>query len=74
MSAVSARERQARGLSGPNYFRFTYGRREDLPRDGCVLERMRSRLVETGRSAENARGSSSGARVQAARVRVNSEK
>jgi hypothetical protein len=32
-----------------NYFRFTFGRREDLARDGCALERLRARLAETGR-------------------------
>lgn len=32
-----------------NYFRFTFGRYEDLSRDGCALERLRSRLVELGR-------------------------
>lgn len=31
-----------------NYFRFTFGRYED-PRDGCALERLRARLVESGR-------------------------
>ena len=35
-----------------NYFRFTFGRWEDLVRDGCVLERLRSKLVESGRLAE----------------------
>jgi hypothetical protein len=35
-----------------NYFRFTYGRWDDPLRDGCVLERLRTRLVETGRIAE----------------------
>lgn len=32
-----------------NYFRFTFGRYEDLSRDGCALERLRSRLAESGR-------------------------
>jgi hypothetical protein len=32
-----------------HYFRFTFGRREDLGRDGCALERLRARLVESGR-------------------------
>jgi hypothetical protein len=32
-----------------HYFRFTFGRYEDLARDGCALERLRSRLVESGR-------------------------
>lgn len=32
-----------------NYFRFTFGRYEDLSRDGCALERLRVRLVESGR-------------------------
>jgi hypothetical protein len=32
-----------------NYFRFTFGRYEDLAHDGCALERLRSRLVESGR-------------------------
>jgi hypothetical protein len=32
-----------------NYFRFTFGRWEDLSRDGCALERLRTRLVESGR-------------------------
>lgn len=35
-----------------NYFRFTYGRWEDSAGDACVLERLRSRLVETGSIAE----------------------
>jgi hypothetical protein len=35
-----------------NYFRFTFGRWEDPVRDGCVLERLRSRLVESGRLAD----------------------
>jgi hypothetical protein len=35
-----------------NYFRFTYGRWDDPLRDGCTLERIRSRLIETGRIAE----------------------
>ena len=32
-----------------HYFRFAFGRVEDLERDGCVLERLRRRLVESGR-------------------------
>lgn len=32
-----------------HYFRFTFGRYEDLARDGCALERLRTRLVESGR-------------------------
>jgi Protein of unknown function (DUF1588)/Protein of unknown function (DUF1592)/Protein of unknown function (DUF1595)/Protein of unknown function (DUF1585) len=32
-----------------NYFRFTFGREEQLARDGCALERLRARLVESGR-------------------------
>jgi hypothetical protein len=32
-----------------NYFRFTFGRNEDVVRDGCALERLRARLTETGR-------------------------
>jgi hypothetical protein len=32
-----------------NYFRFTFGRYEDLSRDGCALERLRARLAESGR-------------------------
>jgi hypothetical protein len=32
-----------------NYFRFTFGRYEDLARDGCALERLRARLVQSGR-------------------------
>lgn len=32
-----------------HYFRFTFGRYEDLGRDGCALERLRSRLAHTGR-------------------------
>ena len=35
-----------------HYFRFVFGRREDLQRDGCVLERLRMRLVESGRIAD----------------------
>ncbi len=35
-----------------NYFRFSYGRWEDPLLDGCVLERIRTRLVESGRIAE----------------------
>jgi hypothetical protein len=35
-----------------NYFRFTSGRWEDTLRDGCVLERLRTRLLETGRISE----------------------
>jgi Protein of unknown function (DUF1592)/Protein of unknown function (DUF1588)/Protein of unknown function (DUF1585) len=35
-----------------NYFRFTYGRWENSASDGCVLERLRARLVETGSIAE----------------------
>lgn len=30
------------------YFRFTFGRYEDLSRDGCALERLRSRLASSG--------------------------
>ena len=30
------------------YFRFTFGRWEDLTRDGCALERLRTRLMESG--------------------------
>ena len=30
------------------YFRFTFGRWEDLGRDGCVLERLRSALIDGG--------------------------
>ncbi len=32
-----------------HYFRFVFGRKEDLARDGCALERLRARLVESGR-------------------------
>jgi hypothetical protein len=32
-----------------NYFRFAFGRVEDLAADGCALERLRARLVESGR-------------------------
>jgi hypothetical protein len=32
-----------------NYFRFTYGRWEDLSIDGCALEAMRQRLAHGGR-------------------------
>jgi hypothetical protein len=32
-----------------NYFRFTFGRHEDLRADGCALERLRTRLTESGR-------------------------
>jgi Protein of unknown function (DUF1588)/Protein of unknown function (DUF1592)/Protein of unknown function (DUF1595) len=32
-----------------NYFRFTFGRHEDLSTDGCALERLRARLVQSGR-------------------------
>ncbi len=32
-----------------NYFRFAFGRYEDLAHDGCALERLRSRLAESGR-------------------------
>jgi hypothetical protein len=32
-----------------NYFRFTFGRSEDVALDGCALERLRARLAETGR-------------------------
>lgn len=35
-----------------NYFRFSYGRWEDPASDACVLERLRTRLVETGSIAE----------------------
>jgi hypothetical protein len=35
-----------------NYFRFTFGRWEDPVRDGCVLERLRGKLVQSGRLAE----------------------
>ncbi len=31
-----------------HYFRFSFGRFEDLQQDGCVLEQLRSALVETG--------------------------
>jgi len=31
-----------------NYFRFTFGRWEDVTRDGCVLERFRARLADSG--------------------------
>jgi len=31
-----------------HYFRFSFGRFEDLQRDGCVLEQLRSALVDTG--------------------------
>ncbi len=30
-----------------NYFRFTFGRWEDVTRDGCALERFRARLAES---------------------------
>jgi hypothetical protein len=32
-----------------NYFRFVFGRYEELARDGCALERLRTRLTESGR-------------------------
>lgn len=32
-----------------HYFRFTFGRREDVELDGCALERLRARLEESGR-------------------------
>ena len=35
-----------------NYFRFVFGRWEDASRDGCVLERLRTRLLDTGRIGE----------------------
>jgi hypothetical protein len=35
-----------------HYFRFTFGRYEDLGRDGCALERLRARLAESGRLRE----------------------
>ena len=31
-----------------HYFRFSFGRFEDLEQDGCALERLRSALVDTG--------------------------
>jgi hypothetical protein len=31
-----------------HYFRYSFGRWEDLKGDGCVLEEMRQKLVETG--------------------------
>jgi hypothetical protein len=31
-----------------NYFRFTFGRYEDLGADGCALERLRTRLTGSG--------------------------
>jgi hypothetical protein len=31
-----------------NYFRFSFGRYEELGTDGCALERLRSRLAESG--------------------------
>ena len=34
------------------YFRFTFGRYEDMAYDGCALERLRARLVESGRIRE----------------------
>jgi hypothetical protein len=35
-----------------NYFRFSFGRYEELGADGCALERLRTRLVESGRIRE----------------------
>jgi hypothetical protein len=32
-----------------HYFRFTFGRHEDLARDGCALQRLHARLAESGR-------------------------
>jgi len=32
-----------------SYFRFTFGRIEDVAVDGCALERLRARLADTGR-------------------------
>lgn len=32
-----------------NYFRFAFGRLEQLDRDGCALERLRARLADSGR-------------------------
>jgi hypothetical protein len=32
-----------------NYFRFAFGRVEDPSRDGCALERLRSRIADAGR-------------------------
>ena len=35
-----------------NYFRFTFGRFEDLDADGCALEQLRARLVESKKLRE----------------------
>jgi len=35
-----------------HYFRFTFGRYEDLEQDGCALERLRARLQQTGQLRE----------------------
>lgn len=35
-----------------NYFRFAFGRVEDLGRDGCALERLRARLTASGRTRD----------------------
>jgi hypothetical protein len=35
-----------------HYFRFTFGRWEDLDSDGCVLESVRTSLTESGNMAQ----------------------
>lgn len=46
MSEAMAESRQMQSCFARHYFRFSFGRREDVVRDGCVLESLRSRIAQ----------------------------
>jgi len=45
MSAALAESTQVQACFARHYFRYSFGRREDLSRDGCTLESIRARLA-----------------------------
>jgi hypothetical protein len=49
LSALMLQSGKLEACLARNYFRFTFGRYEEPARDGCALERLRSRLVTSGR-------------------------
>jgi hypothetical protein len=48
LSELIVKSGKANACLARNYFRFTYGRWEDLATDGCALEQMRKRLDAGG--------------------------
>jgi hypothetical protein len=46
LSELVGNSAQVEACFARHYFRFTFGRREDVRRDGCVLESLRSRVED----------------------------